>query len=123
MDANEFTVLTKLQPRVSTRRSLKVNSVQIMSKENKENENYIKIRSHKSLQQRQNAAIKLKSREMERRAFEKLHEILPTVSKQKRSTRVEVLRETSNYIRVLQEMLVDLSGNAASELLNDCYSN
>jgi len=59
-------------------------------------------------------------REAERKDYEKLQSMLPISStKQKRTTRVDILKHSSDYIEILQKMIEDLTDDVLEELIDE----
>ena len=58
----------------------------------------------------------MKIKETERKLYENLREIIPTMSRQRtKPTRVEILMHTMEYMNVLERMMIDLKAAGDSE--------
>ena len=59
----------------------------------------------------------MKIKEAERKLYENLKEMIPTISQQRtKPTRVEILTHTTEYMNVLERMLIDLKAGDAENL-------
>ena len=133
-NSNEFTALKKVQTVEEEKMiALSTNSTMAKNKEktlfeltNKPIGNSSKkamsvVRGRRSNASKTSINTAKRIREAERNHYEKLQSLLPINSstKPKRTTRVDILKQASDYIEILQRMIEDLTDDVLEELIDD----
>ena len=110
-----FTVLTKKFSKENTYDIHEVTTTTARTMNNRQDES-LRESSKKHNLEEEVKKIKLKRpskimkvKEAERKLYENLREMVPTISRQRtKQTRVEILTHTMEYINVLERMMIDL---------------
>ena len=124
LSINGFTILTKKLKentyeihKVTTSTSTKTERTAMSTRKNRSeelsNKNHLEEEVKKVKLKRPSKIMKVK--EAERKLYENLQEMVPTISRQRtKQTRVEILAHTTEFINVLERMMIDLKATGDS---------
>ena len=122
LSINGFTILTKKlkentyeihKVTTSTKTERTAMSTRKNRSEELSNKNHLEEEVKKVKLKRPSKIMKVK--EAERKLYENLQEMVPTISRQRtKQTRVEILAHTTEFINVLERMMIDLKATGDS---------